>query len=201
MSNYPAKMAVVIADFVKIDGDQQSGDPSRFVFLNAFSILTVERRGRGFHFDELRQIDESGNGGAELLLALADAVDDETSLAGYRIDELVGSLIRVPCGDLRDAQCKPALLKLKAALGNEVQDAFWYDRERHRSLEDLASDYDLPAEWHRQGRQVNLNMLERELSAKAQSVWLSIANELLTTDELRRANADYDQWRTSSAIA
>ncbi len=201
MSNYPAKMAVVIADFVSIDGDGQSGDPSRFVFLNAFSILKIERRGRGFHFDEIRRIDESGNAGAELLLALADEIDHETSLAGYRIDELVGSLVRVPCGDLRDAECKPALLKLKAMLGNEVQDAFWYDQERHRSLEDLASDYDLPAEWHRHGRQVSPHMLERELSAKAQSVWLSIANELLTTDELRRANADYDQWRTSSAIA
>lgn len=92
-------------------------------------------------------------------------------------------------------------LHLSNGLANEVQDAAWFDRDRYRSLEDLARDYDLPAEWHRATRQGNPNMLERELSAKAQSVWLSIAHELLPMDELRRATADYDQWRTANAIA
>ena len=65
----------------------------------------------------------------------------------------------------------------------------------------MASEYDLPAEWHRPQGGRNLNMLERELSAKAQSVWLSIAHEWLTTADLRRAMADYDQWRTAQSIA
>lgn len=201
MSNYPAKMAVVICDFVVATGDQQSCDPSRFVFLNAFSMLKIERIGRGFRFEEIRQLDETGTGGVDLLISLTAEIDDDTSLAGYRLDRMVGSLVRVPCGDACDASCKPGLLKLQAALANDVQDAFWYDRDRHRSLENLASDYDLPAEWHRTTRQGNPNMLERELSAKAQSVWLSIAHELLPMDELRRATADYDQWRTANAIA
>ena len=93
---------------------------------------------------------------------LAAEIDADTSLAGYRLDRMVDSLVRVPCGDVRDADCKPALLKLQAALANEVQDAFWYDR--HRSLEDFARDFDLPAEWHRKSRQVNPNMLEREVN-------------------------------------
>lgn len=201
MSNYPAKMAVVICNFVVVAGDQQSGDPSRFVFLNAFSMLKIERIGRGFRFEEIRQLDETGTGGVDLLISLTAEIDDDTSLAGYRLDRMVGSLVRVPCGDARDASCKPGLLKLQAALAHDVQDAFWYDRDRHRSLEDLARDYDLPAQWHRATRQGNPNMLERELSAKAQSVWLSIAHELLPMDELRRATADYDQWRTANAIA
>lgn len=201
MSNYPAKMAVVICDFVVVDGEPRSGDSSSFVFLNAFSIIKIERIGRGFRFDEIRQLDETGIGGGDLLISLAAEIDDDASLAGYRLDQLIDALVRVPCGDARDADCKPALLKLQAALAHDVQDAFWYDRNRHRSLEDLARDYDLPAEWYRKSRQVNPNMLERELSAKAQTVWLSIAHELLPSVELRRGTADYDQWRTANAIA
>ncbi len=32
MSNYPAKMAVIIPDFVIVCGDEQSGDPGRYVY-------------------------------------------------------------------------------------------------------------------------------------------------------------------------
>lgn len=201
MSIYPAKLAVVTPDFVIVDGDKRSGDPRQFVFLNAFSMFKVERRGRGFHFGEVRQVDETQTGGADLLMALAAELDEDTSLAGYRLDRVVTSLVQVPCDDPRDAECKPALLRLQAALSNDVQDAHWYNRDRHRSLEDIARDYDLPTEWHRKNRQTNLNMLERELSARAQATWLAIANELLTMNELRRATADYDQWRTANAIA
>lgn len=201
MSNYPAKMAVVVPDFVIVDGDQQSGDPPRYVYLNAFAILKIERMGRGFQFDEVRQVDETGNAGCDLLNALAAELEPDASLAGYRLDKVVASLVQVPRDDLNEVSCKPALLRLQAALANDVQDAFWYDGDRHRSLKDLARDYDLPAEWGRRDRQFNPNMLERELSAKAQSVWLAIAHEWLTPDELRRANADYDQWRTAHAIA
>ena len=201
MSNYPPKLAVVIPDFVTVKGDQSQGDPCRFVLLNAFAILSVERLGRGFKFEEVRQVDETGTRGVDLLMDLSAQLDADTSLAGYRLDQVIGSLVQVPCGDPRDAECKPALLRLKAALANEVQDAAWFDRDRYRSLEDLARDYDLPAEWHRATRQGNSKMLERELSAKAQSVWLSIAHELLPMEELRRATADYDQWRTADAIA
>lgn len=201
MSNYPSKLAVVIPDVVTVEGDQSRGNPRRFVLLNAFAILKVERLGRGFKFEEARQLDETGTRGVDLFLDLANHLDDDTSLAGYRLDQVIASLVQVPCDDPRDAACKPALLRLKAALANEVQDAHWFDRDRHRSLEDLAGDYDLPAEWHRKTRQGNPNRLERELSAKAQSVWLAIAHELLPMDELRRATADYDQWRTANAIA
>ena len=201
MSNYPSKLAVVIPDFVIVEGDESRGDPRRFVLLNAFAILRVERLGRGFKFEESRLVDETGTRGVDLLMDLTAHLDADTSLAGHRLDQVIGSLLQVPCDDPRDAACKPALLRLKAALANEVQDAHWFDRDRHRSLDDLAGDYDLPAEWHRATRQGNLNMLERELSAKAQSVWLSIAHELLPMDELRRANADYDHWRTANAIA
>lgn len=200
MSNYPAKMAVVMPDFITVHGDQQSGDRSCFVYLNAFCLLKVERMGRGFSFKEIRRIDETGCSSVALLNALASQLDDDTTIAGHRLDKGIASMVQVPRDDLNEANCKPALLRLKAALANDVQDAHWYDRDRHRSLEDLARDYDLPAEWHRKDRQANPNMMERELSAKAQSVWLAVAHEWLTTDELRRAIADYDQWRTAHAI-
>lgn len=130
MSTYPAKLAVVMPDFVTIDGDERRGDPRRLVFLNGFSIFKVEQRGRGFHFGEIRQVDETHIGGASLLMALAAELDEDTSLAGYRLDRVVGSLVQVPCDDPRDAECKPALLRLQAALSNDVQDAHWYNRDR-----------------------------------------------------------------------
>ena len=200
MSNYPAKMAVISADFVIVEGNQQSERPHTFAYLNAFAILKVERLGRGFQFEEIRLVDETGTGSVRMLNALAAELDADTSLAGYRLDRLIDAIVRVPCGDVQEAECKPALLRLQASLGNEVHDANWYCHDRHRSLADLARDYDLPAEWDRPSREANANVLERKLSAKGQTVWLAIAHEWLTTDELRRATADYDQWRTANAI-
>lgn len=200
MSNYSAKMAVISADFVIVDGDQQSACPQTFVYLNAFAILKVERMGRGFQFEEIRLIDDSGTQSARLLNALAAELDADASLAGYRLDRLIDAVVRIPVDDVQEAECKPALLRLQTSLGNDVHDANWYCQDRHRSLADLARDYDLPAEWDRRGREVNANVLERTLSAKVQTVWLAIAHEWLTTDELRRATADYDQWRTANAI-
>ena len=201
MSNYPGKVAVVVPDVVIAEGDQQAANPTPLVFLNAFAVLTVERMGRGFRFDEVRQVDETGTKSAHLLKAVTSQLDPDTTLAGYRLDRVVDALVRVPCGDPHEASCKPALLRLQAALANEVQDASWYDRDRHPSLEVLAGEYDLPADWHRPYGERSLNMLEHELSARAQTIWLSIAHEWLTTIELRRALADYDQWRTAHSIA
>lgn len=200
MSNYPAKMAVIVPDFVIVDGDQRYGNSQQLVFLNAFAVLKVERMGRGFKFEEDRQIDETGTRSARLLHTLASHLDPDTTVAGYRLDRVVDALIRVPLGEHNEASSKPALLRLQAALANEVQDAHWLDRDRHRSLEVLAGEYALPAEWHRPHRQISPNKLEQELSARAQTVWLAIAQECLEATELRRALADHDQWRTASAI-
>ena len=193
--SYPPKMAVIAADFVIVDAD-----PRPLVYLSGFSILKVERIGRSFKFDEARRLDETGTASAALLHALTSELDADTSLAGHRLDRLIASLVRVPCDDPNDAKCKPALLRLQAALANEVVDTHWLDRDRHRSLEVLARDYDLPAEWHRPSRNGSPNQLDRELSAKVQCSWLSIAHEWLTNTDLRRATADYDQWRTAHSI-
>ena len=201
MSIYPAKMAVVVPNFVIVDDDLPKANPTKLVFLDAFAILKVERMGRGFKFEEFRNLDETGTQSANLLNDLASHLDPDTTLAGHRLDRMIDALIRVPCGDPNEGNCKPALLRLQAALTNEVQDAHWWDRDRHRSLEVLASEYALPAEWHRPDRQCVPNKLEQELSAKAQSIWLSIAHEWLTKTELCRATADYDQWRTAHSIA
>ncbi len=90
--------------------------------------------------------------------------------------------------------------RLQAALRNEVQDVDWLTGDGLRELDDLSRQYDLPAEWYQPGRQAKPNMLERQLSARAQTIWLVIARELLDLAERRRAYADYDQWRTAHAI-
>ncbi len=71
MSNYPAKMAAVIADIITVDGDGEGGTPAELVFLNAFAILKVDRIGRGFRFEEFRQLDETGTASAALLRAVS----------------------------------------------------------------------------------------------------------------------------------
>lgn len=200
MSNYPANLAVVVPDFLMAEEGANGSDQSHYVFLNALAVLKVERHGRGFCFREDRQVDEIGTAGVALLNKALSQLDPDASLAGYRLDRTVAALVRVPREDLHEAAAKPALLRLQAALANNVQDAAWYDRDPQRSVEQLARDYDLPAEWHRSTRQLNPCMLERELAAKAQSVWLAIAHACLSSDELRRALADYDQWRTANSI-
>ena len=202
MSNYPAKMAVLAPNFVTAEGDANSSNPQNYVFFTAYSVLKVERQGRGFNFGEVRRVDDvhPGTGSIALLTELTNHLDHDDSLAGYRLDRTIAALIRIPYGDPLGATAKAPLQRLKAALANDVQDAFWYDHDRHRTLEQLANDFDLPAEWHRPTRQMNPRILEQELSAKAQSVWLSIAHEWLSPEDLRRAMADYDHWRTLNSI-
>ena len=202
MSTYPAKMAIIVPNYVTADDDTGTSNVHNCVFLNAFAVLKIERRGRGFHFNEIRQINE--------LLAVTDSLavlDDLTSyiepddcVAGYRLDRTIAALIRVPFCEPRGATAKASLQRIHAALANDVMDVAWYDHDRKWTLQRLASDYALPADWECPDRQMNPAMLERELSAKAQSIWLSIAHEWLSIQDLRRALADYDVWRTQSSI-
>lgn len=202
MHSYPAKVAVIVPEFV-ITAEAPASSTSRpYVFLNGFSILKVERAGRGFRFDETRGIDESGMASVDLLDRLAAEFDEDCSVAGYRLDQVIASLVRVPRDDPRDAKCKPALVQLRSALQNDVHDVHWFaDRPAHRSLEALTERYDLPCEWGRPGTGGNPAMLERRLSARAQAIWLMLAIELLPETESRRAQANYDAWRTAHSIA
>lgn len=203
MSTYPAKLAVIAPAFTIPHA--RSGKPidDSYVFLHGFSVLTVERRGRGFAFAETRQIDDGAGAGDDVAVldALTAQLEADASLAGHRLDRIVAALVRVPDGDAHAADARPSFLRLKAALLNEVHDAAWHDHAGHQSLEGLAERYDLPVEWHRPNRPLDPGMLERELSAKAQCVWLAIAHAGLSPDELRRALADHDQWRTANSIA
>lgn len=196
MSNYPAPLAVIVPEYVTTD----ESNGKQYVYLHGFACLNVERRGRGFHFEEHRRVDPTTSASVELFDALTDHLDPQASLAGHRLDRTIAAFVRLPVDDPQEAAAKPALEQLRAVLANEVQDAAWYDRDPHRPLEQLAADFDLPAEWRRPTRQMRSEASERELSAKAQSIWLSIAHACLSSDELRRALADYDQWRTANAI-
>jgi hypothetical protein len=173
-----------------------------FVYIDAFAVLKVERQGRGFRFSEARHVSDLQvqTDSVGVLDALTSQLDPDDSLAGYRLDRIIAALIRVPDGDPRDKDALPSLQRLQAALANDVKDAEWYDHVGSHSLEQLASDYALPADWHGPNRQLNPCVLERALSAKAQSVWLLIAHEWLSAEDLRRAMADYDHWRTLSSI-
>ena len=202
MSEYPAKMAIIAPNFVIADANACATHVPYFVYIDAFAVLKVERQGRGFRFSEARHVSDlqSGTDSVGVLDALTSHLDPDDSLAGYRLDRIIAGLIRVPDGEPRDKDALPSLQRLQAALANDVKDAEWYDHVGAHSLEQLASDYALPADWHRPDRQLNPCVLERELSAKVQSVWLLIAHEWLCAEDLRRAIADYDQWRTNRSI-
>lgn len=202
MSIYPAKMAILVPDYVTADDDTGTSNVHNCVFLNCFVVLKVQRQGRGFQFNEVRQINElhAGTDSLAVLDDLTRPIETDDSLAGYRLDRTVAALIRVPLGEPRGAIAEVPLQRLHAALANDVMDVAWYDHERKWTLKRLASDYALPADWDCRERQMNTTILERELSAKAQSIWLSIAHEWLSLQDLRRALADYDVWRTHSSI-
>ena len=202
MSIYPAKMAILVPNYFRTDDDTSTSNVHNCVVLNCFVVLKVQRQGRGFQFNEVRQINElhAGTDSLAVLDDLTSHIEPDDSLAGYRLDRTVAALIRVPSCEPRGATAKASLERLHATLANDVMDVAWYDHDRKWTLQKLASDYALPAEWHCPDRQMNPAMLERELSAKAQSIWLSIAHEWLSVQDLRRALADYDVWRTQSSI-
>jgi len=202
MSEYPAKMAIIVPNFLIADANACATHKPYFVYIDAFAVLKVERQGRGFRFNEVRHVSDfqSATDSVGVLDALTSHLDPDDSLIGYRLDRIIAALIRVPDGEPRDKDALPSLQRLKAALANDVKDAEWYDHVGSHSLEQLASDYALPADWHGPNRQLNPCVLERELSAKAQSVWLLIAHEWLSAEDLRRAMADYDHWRTLRSI-
>jgi hypothetical protein len=195
-------MAIIVPNYVTADDDTGMSNVQYCVFLDAFAVLKVERRGRGFHFHEVRHITEldTETNSLAVLDKLTSHIEHDDSLAGYRLDRTIAALIRVPFGEQRGATAKASLQRLHTALANDVMDVAWYDHERKWTLQRLASDYALPAEWDCPDRQISPAMLERQLSAKAQSIWLSIAHEWLSLEDLRRALADYDVWRTHSSI-
>lgn len=196
---YPASLAVIAPQFVIAPPLECTG--KQYVFFYGFALLVVTREGRGFRFSELRAVDETGSGTISLLVALADRIDPQASLAGLALSRTIAALIRAPLDDVHEAKAKPALQKLMTILTSQVHDAAWHARDPHRSLDQLATDFDLPAEWFRPTRQLRPEFLERQLSAQAQTIWLAVAHALLPPEELRRALADYDQWRTSHSIA
>lgn len=202
MSEYPAKMAIIAPNFVVAVANTNAPDTPYLVYIDAFAVLKVERQGRGFRFSEARHVSDfqAGTDSVGVLEDITSHFDPDDSLVGYRIDLIIAGLIRVPDGEPRDKDALPSLQRLQAALANDVKDAEWYDRVGAHSLQQLASDYSLPANWHGPDRQLNPCVLERELSAKAQSIWLLIAHEWLSAEDLRRAMADYDHWRTLSSI-
>jgi len=157
MTNYPAKLAVIVPDFTLIDGDNNQGLAESLAFLNGFAVLKVSRAGRGFLFEEVRQVDVTPTASVDLLDALASELDDDTSVVGMRLDRVVDALIRVPQGDVRDQACKPALERIRAALCNAVHDPSWLIEDGLRDLDAVSHQYDLPAEWRQPGRQANPN--------------------------------------------
>lgn len=150
MSEYPSKMAIIAPNFVFARADTGEANMPLLVFIDGFAVLKVERQGRGFRFEEARFVSEfeAPTDCVGVLDALTSHIDPDDSLIGYRLDSIIAALIRIPDGDLRDEDALPALRRLRAALENDIKDAIWYDHIGPRSLEQLASDYALPAEWH-----------------------------------------------------
>lgn len=84
MSNYPAKMAVLAPHFVIAEGGPNSSNPQRYVFFTTYSVLKIERQGRGFNFDEVRRVDNThpGTDSIALLTELTNHLDHDDNLAG-----------------------------------------------------------------------------------------------------------------------
>ncbi len=170
----------------------------RLVYLSAFGLLYAAQHDDGsIVFRERIERDPTGDQTMDLLTHLGEELEPNTALAGWRLDKLIASLIRLPRDSDREAEGKSPLIQLRLALGNHPIDIGWYDRDGGLStLMQAALRHSLPAQWC--GPQSsNPYLTPQRLSARVRSIWAAIADKLLEQGKQRRqAFASFDQFNS-----
>ena len=202
--SYPDKISVITPLFTTIS--TKALDPKAFgrqyVYLKAFGLLTVTRESDGcFRFAEDIQLDGIGNRSISLLIGLCNQIAQDTSLAGWKLDFAIASLLRVPRDSDREADARLPLMRLLLALGQEPIDAWWLEEDGALGLlSDLATEYRLPAEWDQLPAFTNPARLRQQLSGRVRSIWLAIARDRLGDDEFERATGDFRAFSMGGAM-
>lgn len=186
---YPAKISVILPIFARCPSVDRRDHGSTYVYLRAFGLLTVTHGDDGtFVFHQDIQIDPVGSQSIELLAKLGHQIDEDTTLAGWHLDDAISSLIRVPRDSEDEADAREPLMRLLMALGQEPIDVSWLSSANGIDLLDaIASDLSLQAEWDQLPATLNPVRLRQQLAGRVQSIWLAIANDRMSRSEARLA--------------
>lgn len=196
--HYPDNLSVIFPQFRVVVDENAKAYSNRLVFLPVFAVLHAMRQEDGhITFREKIETDPTGDRTMELLTMLGDELDPDITLAGWRLDRMVASLVRLPRDSDRDGEGKTPLLKISQALANSPIDVGWFDRDNGLgTLSEAASRHGLPAQWrgHKSG---NPTLVTPRLSARVRSIWAAIGDKLLEQGDARRkAFVSFDRFNS-----
>ncbi|MEJ7776845.1 MAG: hypothetical protein WKF52_05565 [Sphingomicrobium sp.] len=198
---YPSKLTILAPQFRVAVDDNKRAFSNRLVFLPAFAVLHAVRDDKGhIAFHERVELDPTGNRSIDLLIQIASELDADATLGGWRLDRQVASLNRLPRDSERECEGKAPLMRFGLALAHRPIDVAWFDREGGLpTLVAAAARHGLAAQWRDQ-RSMNPAIVRQRLSARARSVWATIADKLLEQGEARRkAFACFDQFNSKAS--
>lgn len=180
--NYPNKISIILPIFATSPAGDAKAYSDTYIYLRAYGLLTVTSTDDGgleFHQDV--QIDPVGSKSIELLTKLCYQIDADTTLAGWRLDDAIAGLIRVPRDSEHEGQAREPLMRLLLALSAEPIDVSWSSSANGIDLLDaIAADALLPAEWDMVPATANPVRLRQQLAGRTQSIWLAIANDRMS---------------------
>ena len=196
---YPDRLSIVVPMFTVVnDAADTRSFSQRLVFLRAFAILHAVRGGDAqVTFCGKVEFDPTGEHSIDLMVKLGNELEANTTLAGWRLDHMIGSLVRLPRDAEREAEGKTPLMRLKLALGSEPVEVAWFDDHGGMpTLRQVSARHTLPADWDER-ISANPALIRRRLSARACTIWAAIADRLLTVgDERRKAFASFDHFQS-----
>ena len=185
---YPKSLTIIMPVFSIVDDPGEKRNFSRrLVFMSAFAVLHANHGTDGrITFRERIEFDPTGDRTIDLLKQLGDELEPDATLAGWHLDQIVGSLVRLPRDSEREAEARTPLMQLQSALHTEPFDVAWFDNGGGLlTLRQVAARHGLEAQWDtRTGS--NPILIRRRLSARARTIWAAIADRMLEQGDARR---------------
>lgn len=200
---YPKNLTIIVPAFSIVDdpGDKRNFS-QRLVFMSAFAVLHANHGTDGrITFRERVEFDPTGDRTIDLLKQLGDELEPDTTLAGWHLDQIVGSLIRLPRDSEREAEGRTPLMQLQSALSTEPVDVAWFDNGGGLlTLRQVAARHRLEAEWDTRTCS-NPTLTRRRLAARARTIWAAIADKIFEPGDARcKAFSSFDQFSSGGGV-